>query len=185
MKLIEFDNYEIRVADEALLIKPIRKLFNQDKTSTKEKFFQQMSYMYFMINPASTYMYIIDSEERAKEIIKQEGLPEDFKPSKELQEAMDIYAKHCETSSTKLLKSTRVAVDKLRQFLENVDLFATDDKGKPLYQVNSITSAIKQIPELAKSLIEAEKTVAKEIDEISRVRGGNNKKAFEDGISFN
>ena len=52
MKLIEFDNYEIRVADEALLIKPIRKLFNQDKTSTKEKFFQQMSYMYFMINPA-------------------------------------------------------------------------------------------------------------------------------------
>ena len=69
MKLIEFDNYEIKVADEALLIKPIRKLFNQDKTSTKEKFFQQMSYMYFMINPASTYMYIVDSEERAKEII--------------------------------------------------------------------------------------------------------------------
>ena len=32
MKLIEFDNYEIKVADEALLIKPIRKLFNQDKT---------------------------------------------------------------------------------------------------------------------------------------------------------
>lgn len=185
MKLIEFDNYEIKVADEALLIKPIRVLFNKDRTVNKDKFFQQMSYMYFMINPASTYMYIIDSEERAKEIIKQEGLPEDFKPSKELQEAMDIYAKHCETSSTKLLKSTRVAVDKLRQFLENVDLFAKDNKGKPLYQVNSITSAIKQIPELAKSLIEAEKTVAKEIDEISRVRGGNNKKAFEDGISFN
>ena len=174
MKLIEFDNYEIRVADEALLIKPIRKLFNQDKTSTKEKFFQQMS-----------YMYIVDAEERAKEIIYQEGLPKDFKPSKELQEAMDIYSKHCETTSTKLLKSTRIAVDKLRKFLENVDLFATDDKGKPIYQVNSITSAIKQIPELAKSLIETEKTVAKEIEESGRVRGGNDKKAFEDGINFN
>ena len=174
MKLIEFDNYEIRVADEALLIKPIRKLFNQDKTSTKEKFFQQMS-----------YMYIVDAEERAKEIIYQEGLPKDFKPSKELQEAMDIYSKHCETTSTKLLKSTRIAVDNLRKFLENVDLFATDDKGKPIYQVNSITSAIKQIPELAKSLIETEKTVAKEIEESGRVRGGNDKKAFEDGINFN
>ena len=174
MKLIEFDNYEIKVADEALLIKPIRKLFNQDKTSTKEKFFQQMS-----------YMYIVDAEERAKEIIYQEGLPKDFKPSKELQEAMDIYSKHCETTSTKLLKSTRIAVDKLRKFLENVDLFATDDKGKPIYQVNSITSAIKQIPELAKSLIETEKTVAKEIEESGRVRGGNDKKAFEDGINFN
>ena len=184
MKLIEFDNYEIRVADEALLIKPIRKLFNQDKTSTKEKFFQQMSYMYFMINPASTYMYIVDAEERAKEIASK-NIVKEFKPSKELQEAMDIYSKHCETTSTKLLKSTRIAVDKLRKFLENVDLFATDDKGKPIYQVNSITSAIKQIPELAKSLIETEKTVAKEIEESGRVRGGNDKKAFEDGINFN
>ena len=117
MKLIEFDNYEIKVADEALLIKPIRKLFNQDKTSTKEKFFQQMSYMYFMINPASTYMYIIDSKERAKEIIKQEGLPEDFKPSEELLEAMKIYRKTTQTSSSLLLEDTRVVIDKLRKFL--------------------------------------------------------------------
>ena len=99
MKLIYFDNYEIKVADEALLIRPIRKLFNQDRTANKEKFFQQMSYMYFMVNPASTYMYISDREDREKEIIFQEGLPKDFKPSKDLQEAMDIYEKHCETLS--------------------------------------------------------------------------------------
>ena len=184
MKLIYFDNYEIKVADEALLIKPIRKLFNQDRTANKEKFFQQMSYMYFMVNPASTYMYISDREDREKEIIFQEGLPKDFKPSKDLQEAMEIYEKHCETSSTLLLKSTRIAVDKLRKFLEEVDLFATDDKGKPLYSVNSITSAIKQIPELAKSLLAAEKAVAKEIEEEGRVRGGSNKTIFEDGINF-
>ena len=35
------------------------------------------------------------------------------------------------------------------------------------------------------SLIETEKTVAKEIEESGRVRGGNDKKAFEDGINFN
>ena len=180
MKLIEFDNYEIRVADEALLIKPIRKLFNQDKTSTKEKFFQQMSYMYFMINPASTYMYIVDAEERAKEIIYQEGLPKDFKPSKELQEAMDIYSKHCETTSTKLLKRTRIAVDKLRKFLENVDLFATDDKGKPIYTLNTVTATIKQIPSLVKDLDEAEKAIAKEIMESDKVRGAQEKSMYED-----
>ena len=140
--------------------------------------------MYFMINPASTYMYISDPEDREKEIIFQEGLPKDFKPSKDLQEAMEIYEKHCETSSTLLLKSTRIAVDKLRKFLEEVDLFATDDKGKPMYSVNSITSAIKQIPELAKSLLAAEKAVAKEIEEEGRVRGGSNKTIFEDGINF-
>ena len=124
-------------------------------------------------------MYITDDEDREREIKIQEGLPDDFKPSKDLEEAMEIYKKHCETSSTLLLKDTRLAIDKLREFLRNVDLNATDDKGKP---INTITSAIKQIPELAKSLSEAEKAVQKELEEGGRARGGNNKTLMDDGI---
>ena len=182
MKLIEYDNYQINVADEAFLIRPIRKLFNQDRSTLKEKFLQQMSYLYFMVDPTSSYMYITDDEDREREIKIQEGLPDDFKPSKDLEEAMEIYKKHCETSSTLLLKDTRLAIDKLREFLRNVDLNATDDKGKPIYPINTITSAIKQIPELAKSLSEAEKAVQKELEEGGRARGGNNKTLMDDGI---
>ena len=76
MKLIEYSNYQIKVADEAFLVKPIRTLFNKDKSKTKDNFWSQMSYMYFLVDPRSSYMYIVDEEERAKEIIKQEGLPE-------------------------------------------------------------------------------------------------------------
>ena len=122
--------------------------------------------------------------ERAKEIIKQEGLPEDFTPSKELLEAMDIYKKTTQTSSSLLLEDTRLAIDKLRQFLKDVDLNKCDDKGKPVYPVNTITSTIKQIPDLAKSLVEAEKAVNKEIIEEGRARGGNNKTLFDDGINL-
>ena len=43
-----------------------------------------MSYMYFMIDPRSTYNYIIDDNERSEQIILQEGLPKNFKPSKDL-----------------------------------------------------------------------------------------------------
>ena len=75
MKLIEYDNYQLKLSDEAYLVRPIRKLFNQDRSSTKEKFWQQISYLYFMTDPISSYMYIIDPEERAKEIKIQEGLP--------------------------------------------------------------------------------------------------------------
>ena len=122
MKLIEYSNYQIKVADEAFLVKPIRTLFNKDKSKTKDNFWSQMSYMYFLVDPRSSYMYIVDEEERAKEIIKQEGLPEDFTPSKELLEAMDIYKKTTQTSSSLLLEDTRLAIDKLRQFLKDVDL---------------------------------------------------------------
>jgi len=67
--------------------------------------------------------------------------------------------------------------------LETIDLNATDDKGKPLYTINSVTMAIKQIPQLAKDVMEAEKAVEKEIEAIGTARGGNESKSLmEDGI---
>ena len=48
MRLLTFEDYEVRVAPEALLVKPIRMLWNQDRSKQKEKFFQQMSYLFFI-----------------------------------------------------------------------------------------------------------------------------------------
>ena len=106
MKLLEWVDYQVQVTPEALLVRPIRKLYNADRTQRKEQFMQQMSYLFFMVDPRSTYMYIIDEEERENQIKLQEGLPDDFKPSKDLMEAMEIYGKHVITSSTRLLEAT-------------------------------------------------------------------------------
>lgn len=184
MHIIEYNNYTIEPTQEAFLIKPIRDLFNKDKSKNKEKFLQQMSVLYFYADPRSTYNYIVDDEERLKAIIEQEGLPKDFKITEDLDKALQEYKKHTITTSYLLLQDTKIAVDKVRQFLREVDLTAEDDKGRPLYTINSITQAIKQIPQLSKDLLEAEKIVSKEIEEQGRARGGNNKTLFEDGISF-
>lgn len=184
MHIINFDNFEITLTEEAFYIKPIRDLFNADRTKGKEKFLQQMSVIYFLVDPRSSYNYIIDDEERFNEIKLQEGLPSDFKIDKKLQEAIDIYKKHIITTSYLLLQDTKIAVERVRQFLRNIDLNAVDDKGKPMYTINSVTTAIKQIPQLAKDLADAEKMITKEIEETGRARGGNErKKLFEDGIS--
>lgn len=185
MHILEYTNYEVVPTEEAFLIKPIRELYNADKSKTKEKFMQQMSILYFMVDPRSSYNYIIDSEDRYKAILEQEGLPKDYKIDKKLQAAMDIYKEHTTTSSYLLLQDMKVAIEKVRQFLRDVDLKAVDDKGKPLYTINSVTTAIKQIPQLAKDVMEAEKVIAKEIEEQGRARGGNqNKTLFEDGFNF-
>ena len=174
MHIIEYNNYTIEPTQEAFLI----------KSKTKEKFLQQMSVLYFYADPRSTYNYIVDDEERLQAIIEQEGLPKDFKITEDLDKALQEYKKHTITTSYLLLQDTKIAVDKVRQFLREVNLTAVDDKGKPLYTINSITQAIKQIPQLSKDLLEAEKIVSKEIEEQGRARGGNNKTLFEDGISF-
>lgn len=166
MRLIKYEDYQIKLADEAFLVRPIRRLYNADRSDKKEQFWRQMSYMYFMVSPASSYSYILDKEERSAEIIQQEGLPSDFKPSELLKEAMDIYRKLTITPSQKLLESSLVAADTVSKFLSDPTILnKLDDKGRPLYQISSITAALKNVEGIVNSLQTLQKKVEQELEE--------------------
>lgn len=180
MKLIEYDGESIKVADEAFLVKPIRELYEQDKSKRKEIFWEQMSYLYFMTDPRSPYQYLTDPQERASEIKLQEGLSLDWVPSETLQKAIKVYAKQTVTTSALLLESMRKGIEGLRSFFDTAKLTDVDDKGKPLYQVAAFTGALKQIPELAKALADAEKSLAKDFADEAQARGSVSKSIDED-----
>jgi len=171
MKLIEVVNFELKVADEILLNKPFRKLWHQDRSDKKEKFYQQMAYVYHMIDPRSGYIYITDEELRKKAIIEQEGLQADFKPSDLLLEAMEIYKKQTTTMSQKLLRSSINGANKVSEFLDRVDLYAEDDKGRPKYQVSAITQALKNVEGIVTSLQNLQKKVDQELEDKGKARG--------------
>lgn len=184
MKLLIFDNYEVKIAPEILLVKPFRKLYNQDRSKNKEQFMQQMSYVFFMVDPRSTYAYMIDEEEREKAIIEQEGLPKDFHPSPLLVEAMTIYAKHTETSSSRLLTSIRTGIDALVGEMEDAKRLLEErtDKGARVTKTNDLITSINNIMKMIPQLQDLEKKVAAEISEKeTRAKGAENK-MFEDGM---
>ena len=183
MKLVRIVNYKLEVEDELLLLKPFKEIYKSDKSKDKIKFFDFLTIVYYTYDPRSDYNYITNEEERLKEVCESNGLDIPKFSQKEL-DCIELYKQLTTTISSALLKSTRVAIGKVQEFLENLDMYATDDKGKPLYGINTVTSAIKQIPSLVKEVLEAEKVVAKEIEESGRARGGNNKKLFEDGITL-
>ena len=172
MRLIEFDGMEFKVADEAFLVRPIRELFQKDKSKRKEEFWRQISYLWFMCDPRSSYQYLTDPIERSVEIKKQEGLGDDWEPSDLLKEAMDVYRKHTITTSAILLEGMRKGIDKLSSFLSTT---AFTDKS-----VASMTSALRQIPELAKALSDAEKSLAKDFETDDKARGNAVKAVGED-----
>lgn len=172
MKLIEFDGVEFKIADEALLVRPIRELFEKDKSKKKEEFWKQISYLWFMCDPRSSYMYLVNEEERAKEIKKQEGLGDDWKPSVLLVEAMNIYRSQTVTTAAILLEGMRKGIDKLSAFLGETTF---SEKT-----VASMTSALKQIPELAKALSDAERALAKDFATDDKARGTAVKAIGED-----
>lgn len=180
MKLIEFDGLEFKIADEALLVRPIRELFQKDKTKKKEEFWKQISYLWFMCDPRSTYQYITDEDARSLEIKKQEGLGEDWEPSEQLKEAMNIYRAQTITTASILLESMRKGIEQLRKFFSEFDLFALDKNDRPIYQVSTMTAALKQVPELAKALVDAEKALAKDFATEDKARGNAEKAIGED-----
>lgn len=180
MKLIEFDGVEFKVADEAFLVRPIRELFEKDKSKKKEEFWRQISYLWFMCDPRSSYQYLVDENARAKEIKIQEGLGEDWEPSDILKEAMDIYRTQTVTTASILLESMRKGIEQLRKFFSEFDLFALDKNDRPIYQVSTMTAALKQIPELAKALLDAEQSLAKDFATDDKARGTASKAVGED-----
>lgn len=169
MKLIEVENYELKVAPEALLVRPIRRLWNQDRSQRKEQFYKQMSVLFYTYSPSSNYSYIMDEKERLKEVLEQEGIS-DFKPSTEFKEAVEIYKKLNVTASSELLTDVKLTIDKVRQVLKSIDFESLEEKDK-VTALNTITTVVAKIPKLVKDLSEAEKAVAKELEEQGKARG--------------
>ena len=183
MKLLKYENYEVTPSEELFLVKPFRDIYNKDKTKNHESFMQQIAYIYWMYDPRSSYADVLDEELRSKLVKEQEGLPNDFVPSNQLLKAIDVYKTLTTTTSQKLLESMRKAVAKVGEYLENVDLYAIDEKGKRIDSVTSIVAATDKVPNLAKKLIETERIVTAEITESARMRGGEEQAhAFEGGF---
>ena len=182
MKLFRYEGYKVVISEEAFALKVFRQIWNRDRSVNKDKAIMELGYVYFMTDPRSDYQYIVDEDERSKAIIEGEGLPSNWKPDKLIIEAMTFY-EGMKSTSALLLEDTRVAIDKVRKFLKEVNLEDTDDKGRPIYTINSITSTIKMIPQLIKDLDDAEKAIKADMQNTSgKVRGQKEKSLLEDGI---
>ena len=183
IKLFKYEGYKIVISEEAMLLKPFKQIWQRDKTQNKDKALQELGFIYFFCDPRSDYQYLTDEEQRKEAIKEGEGLPDKWEPDKLVLAAMDFYNSFKPTSAL-LLEDTRFAVDKLRKLLRDIDLTQTDDKGKPIYTPNTITSTIKQIPSLVKDLDEAEKALARETINIGKMRGQGEKTITEDGFGL-
>lgn len=179
MRLFRYEGYTLSISEEALALKPFRAIWVRDKTEKKERAIMELGWCYFMEDPRSDYQYITDPEERSKAIKEGEGLKPTWQPDGTVKGAQKLYASF-KTTSALLLEDTRYAVDKLRKQLREIDLDATDDKGKPIYTLNTVTATIKQIPGLVKDLDEAERALVKEIAQSDKVRGTAEKAIYED-----
>lgn len=179
IRLFKYESYEVEIEPEALLLAPFRDIYNRDKHKDKSMAKQELAYIYFMGDPRSDYQYLVDIEERSKEVIQGLGMPKGWAPDAKVKRALEFYESF-KPMSAGLLEDTRYVVNKLRQELRKMDFDERDDKGKPVHTLQSITATLKQIPGLAKDLDEAERALSKDIIAEAKARGSQTKALLED-----
>ncbi|MGK0464787.1 hypothetical protein [Clostridium sp.] len=181
MNLFELENNVVTFSPQALLIAPFKEIWDKDKTKDKHEATLKLGFIYYMSDERSDFIHILDTDERIAEIKLFIDMPKNFTgKTKEIIRAVHYYEKMSETTSTNLLQSTRLVLQKISKFLDDVNLDERDERTKkPIHDIGKITSSVEKIPRLIKAINEIEKQVIKE-KAIKAQSGTRTESMFED-----
>ena len=179
MKLFKYEGHRVVISPEALALKPFRRIWERDKSEDKGKALQELSFIYFYCDPRSDYKIIMDDDERLEEIKKGEGLRDDWKPDKLIQEAMELYQKLTVSAAAALIEDARHTIERIRVGLRSIS-FEDMEPEKVPKAIKDASSALAEVPKVIKSLMEGEKAMNSLFLESSRMRGEGEISIFED-----
>jgi len=182
MNLFEIENNVVVFSPQALMIAPFKKIWNADESKDKMNATLELAFVYYMADERSDFMHIIDTDERISEIKKFIDMPSNFTgKSKETVRAVHYYEQLSITTSTRLLQSTRLVIQKISEFLDNINMNERDERTKkPIHDITKITGAVEKIPKLIKALNEIEKEVIKE-KQLKAQTGNQSTSMFDEG----
>jgi hypothetical protein len=184
-------DFEVELDKEYLAtVKEFSKILRRDRGSKgdskglkKQQARREFSFIYNYCDFASPYIEYSD-EERFQAAALGAGLPEDFQEAYEsdedLQAAVDVYEKLQETRSLKIIKTAYGVIDKLRIFLDDIDLTKTNAQGNFIHKPKDVMTNLKDLGPMLKKLEELEANVKRELAQSGRLRGGAKQGVEED-----
>lgn len=174
---LDSDNKIILNAD-SLALPPLKKIWDKDKSKTKEEATKLITYIYLISDNQSPYMNYppgVREERLATDIFKDIN----WKPSPEIIQAIDYYKDLTQTTSMRLLYSARIACHKLADYFEEADFTELDDNGKPIYTAKDVAANLGSIGKILESLDTLESKVKQEVTSKVKIRGGGNVGSYE------
>lgn len=180
-------DFNLHVTEEAWGLLPFKTILKRDKNRTKETAFKEMLFIYYYVDIRSDYVYIINDKERCNEIIKDIGLPSDWKIDSVIQNAIDYYNSMSLSPIAKLYKSSLKAADDISKYLESTDELLKERtvNGSVVNTLATITASLKSVPIIMKDLKAAYKEVLIEQKDMEgKTKGSRSYGLFEDGIKF-
>lgn len=182
-KLITIDNTGLPKAPNPrqLLDKDILQLYTRDNTPDKRRYIGDCGVIYYLGDPKGPCKQRgLSDSECIEEAIENFNLDKDYKPDELVWKIAKRYYKQCITEAgitienlNKALHVCNLAADKIIEYLNNKlrGVIAPEDIPSILGMINNVSSQVKAIPDLVKSLNQAYDNLRNE-EEIKMARGG-------------
>ena len=173
MKAFDIQGDSVTFTPEFLAVPEFKAIWNRDKRKGKAQAIKELSYVAFLCDNTVYNPYRGYSEDvRAEELIKDFIGDITWKPDQEVTKAVSKLHGLLETTSSRLLKSSMIATDKLGVYFETIDFTLLDDNGKPVYSARELASNLSAMGNIVKSLKILEEQVKKEQLDDNITRGG-------------
>lgn len=179
-------DYVLTVSDELWGLLPFKAILKRDKSRDKDRAIKEMLFIYYYSDIKSDYL-IIDEVHRTEEIIKDIGLPKDWKVDKVIEEAIEFYKNRSLTVVAKLYMNAMIAANDVADYLLNTKalLEERDKNEKPVYTLPVILSGLSKVTITMKDLKLAEKELVKERTDLEgKMKGKQEMGLFEGGLKF-
>lgn len=174
MRLFYFDGNNVKIAEEVLLLAPVKAL--KKETKNTEELIKVLSYVFFLCDARSDFSSIADEEKRKFEVQITVGLPESWKETDAVVRMKEFYESQ-KTIAEQTLEDTRFAINNFRTALRSLSVIG--DKAS-LKDVRNLADIIKQIPELIGNLQKAEQCLSTFDNSITDAKGKAEKALLED-----
>ena len=169
-KLFDINNNGQVVMNPTVLWVPqFKKIWDRDKSKSKEKASREISYVVFLYGYNSPYQAYPEKDRESKIINDYFKDNLDWKPDDDVKAAITKYLELQDSAALRLLRTSRKALEKIDEFMDNAN--PSD--------VDQIVKNTKELGKLMVSLDELEKQVQKQQLQRANIRGGNDIGDFE------
>lgn len=180
MRIFDIEDGVVKLKASSLAIPEFTKIWKKDKSEDKTEAYNTICYITFLCDTSIENPYRNYSEEDREIVLKTDFYGDKEKVlDKDTLDAIKKYRDTQETVSVRLLRSAKKATDQLSEYFDTVDFSEKDRYGKPVYSARDVSSNLKEIGNIVKSLSALERQVKEEQAASGKIRGGGEIGAYE------
>lgn len=189
LKIFNINNDGLpEISVEARTILPFKKLITRDKGSEgdhdgrkKYRAAKELAFVYWYSKFDTPYEQFT-KEDRIIQIKKAVGLPEEWKPDRDIKEACDYFYEIQKTKSMIHLESVSYAIEQLSNYLRNTDvnerIRSGPKTGELVHDLNKYKTLSKEMPDMIEAYQKMKELVKKELQEEEQLRAGRKENKY-------